>query len=84
MSDIYPKVEIISRNKPFSISGETTEKTWSKKTLPSKSVDISTYDSLNQYLTPIGESSTETWDAILFYTPSYAHVQNNAYAPFGV
>ena len=84
MSDIYPKVEIISRNKPFSISGETTDKTWSKKTLPSKSVDISTYDSLNQYLTPIAESTIETWDAILFYTPSYAHVQNNAYAPFGV
>lgn len=84
MSDIYPKVEIISRNNPFSISGETTEKTWSKNTLPSKSVDISTYDSLNQYLTPISDSNAETWNAILFYTPSYAHVQNNAYAPFGV
>lgn len=84
MSEIYPKVEIISRNKAFSITGETTEKTWTKKTLPSKTVDISTYESLNQYLTPITESNIETWDAILFYTPSYAHVENTKYAPFGV
>lgn len=84
MSEIYPKVEIISRNKTFSITDEKTEKTWSKKTLPSKTVDISTYESLNQYLSPLSDSSIETWDAILFYTPSYTKVENTAYAPFGV
>lgn len=84
MSNIYPKVEIISRNKAFSITGEKTEKTWSKKTLPSKEVNISTYDSLQQYLTPLSESTNEIWNAIIFYTPSYAQVENTNYAPFGV
>lgn len=84
MSEIYPKVEIISRNKAFTITNENTEKTWSKKTLPSKTVDISTYESLNQYLSPLSDTTIETWDAILFYTPSYAHVENTNYAPFGV